>query len=82
MPKGGHLIIGTSNQHLDDDYTSQHAEVQPGDYAMIEARDTDAGRPPEVANRISEPFYTTKEQGKANVGRRHPARGFKGRTDA
>jgi signal transduction histidine kinase len=72
MPKGGHLIIGTSNQHLDDDYTSQHAEVQPGDYAMIEASDTGASRPPKVANRISEPFYTTKEQGKANVGRRHP----------
>jgi signal transduction histidine kinase len=82
MPKGGHLIIVTSNRHLDDDYTSQHAEVQPGDCAMIEASDTGAGRPPKVANRISEPFYTTKEQGKANVGRRHPARGFKGRTDA
>ena len=64
MPKGGHLIIVTSNRHLDDDYASQHAEVQPGDYAMIEVSDTGTGMPPKVASRIFEPFYTTKDQGK------------------
>jgi PAS domain S-box-containing protein len=64
MPEGGHLTIVTSNQHLDDDYASQHAEVQPGDYAMIEVSDTGSGMPSGVASRIFEPFYTTKEQGK------------------
>jgi two-component system, cell cycle sensor histidine kinase and response regulator CckA len=64
MPEGGNLTIVTSNQHLDGDYASQHAEVQPGDYAMIEVSDTGSGMPSGVASRIFEPFYTTKEQGK------------------
>jgi PAS domain S-box-containing protein len=64
MPKGGHLIIATSNRRLDRDYASEIAEVQPGDYVLIEISDTGCGMPPEVANRIFEPFYTTKEPGK------------------
>jgi CheY-like chemotaxis protein len=64
MPKGGHLIIATSNRHLDSDYASELAEVQPGDYVLIEISDTGCGMPPEVASRIFEPFYTTKEPGK------------------
>ncbi len=64
MPKGGHLTIATHNQHLDEDYASQYPEVQAGDYATIEVGDTGTGMPPEVASRIFEPFYTTKEPGK------------------
>ncbi len=64
MPGGGLLIIVTGNRSLDADYAFQHAEVQPGDYAMIEVTDTGTGMPPEIASRIFEPFYTTKEQGK------------------
>src|SRR5712691_9223546 len=64
MPVGGQLIIVTGNRSLDTDYASQHAEVQPGGYALIEVSDTGTGMPPEVASHIFEPFYTTKEQGK------------------
>ncbi len=64
MPGGGQLIIMTGNRFLDADYAFQHAEVQPGDYAMIEISDTGTGMPPDVASHIFEPFYTTKEQGK------------------
>jgi signal transduction histidine kinase len=64
MPGGGQLIIVTGNRSLDADYASQHAEVQPGDYPMIEVSDTGTGMPPEVATRIFEPFYTTKGPGK------------------
>jgi PAS domain S-box-containing protein len=64
MPGGGQLIIVTGNRSLDADYAAQHAEVQPGDYALIEVSDTGTGMPPEVATRIFEPFYTTKEPGK------------------
>jgi signal transduction histidine kinase len=64
MPGGGQLMILTGNRFLDADYAFQHAEVQPGDYAMIEISDTGTGMDPEVASHIFEPFYTTKEQGK------------------
>jgi PAS domain S-box-containing protein len=64
MPGGGKLIIVTGNRSLDADYASQHAEVQPGDYALIEVSDTGTGMPPEVMTHVFEPFYTTKEPGK------------------
>ena len=64
MPGGGRLSIKTDNRALDPDYASQHAELQPGDYVLIEVSDTGTGMPPEVLNRVFEPFFTTKEQGK------------------
>jgi PAS domain S-box-containing protein len=64
MPRGGQLTIVTGNRYLDEDYAALHAEVQPGEYAVIEISDTGTGMPPDIVTRIFEPFYTTKEQGK------------------
>ncbi len=64
MPKGGNLMITTSNRHLDAEYAAQHPEVTAGDYAMIEVSDTGNGIPPEVIGRIFEPFFTTKARDK------------------
>jgi PAS domain S-box-containing protein len=64
MPNGGRLAIATGNRHLDADYASQHAEVTPGDYAMIEVSDSGNGMPPEVLGQAFEPFFTTKGPGK------------------
>jgi signal transduction histidine kinase/ActR/RegA family two-component response regulator len=63
MPRGGRLTIATANRHLDEDYGSQHAEVVPGDYAVIEVSDTGSGIPPELLTQIFDPFFTTKPQG-------------------
>ncbi|HEY1795976.1 MAG TPA: MASE4 domain-containing protein [Stellaceae bacterium] len=66
MPKGGKLIIETGNRVLDIDYTSQHQELEPGDYAMIQVTDTGTGMSPETLSRVFEPFFTTKEVGKGS----------------
>ncbi len=64
MPGGGRLTIELANKVLDDDYARSHAEVTAGDYAMLAVSDTGHGMSPEVAARVFEPFYTTKEDGK------------------
>ena len=64
MPAGGQLMIATRNGHLDQDYIEKHTEIDAGEYVVIEISDTGLGMGPEVAERIFEPFYTTKEVGK------------------
>ena len=64
MPHGGKLIIETHNTVLDQDYASRHADVMAGDHVCIEITDTGTGMPPDVLERIFEPFYTTKGPGK------------------
>jgi PAS domain S-box-containing protein len=64
MPHGGRLSIATVNRCLDADYVAANVEATAGDYAAIEVSDTGIGMAPEIAQRIFEPFYTTKEVGK------------------
>jgi PAS domain S-box-containing protein len=64
MPEGGKLTIETGNVQLDDSYASMNADVEPGHYAMLSVADTGCGMAPEVAERATEPFFTTKEVGK------------------
>jgi PAS domain S-box-containing protein len=63
MPRGGRLVIGTSNAQLDDMYVEQQPGVTPGEYVLIEVSDTGTGIEPALIDRIYEPFFTTKEPG-------------------
>jgi signal transduction histidine kinase len=64
MPNGGTLTIETANMHLDEQYAAVRAEIAPGDYVMLSVSDTGIGMPPDVMERATEPFFTTKEPGK------------------
>lgn len=64
MPGGGRLTIELANRVLDDAYARSHAEVIPGDYAMLAVSDTGHGMTPDIAARVFEPFFTTKPDGK------------------
>jgi PAS domain S-box-containing protein len=64
MPKGGKLIIETSNVVLDADTPFSDGTSAPGDYVRMSVSDTGAGMSPEVLSRAFEPFFTTKPFGR------------------
>jgi CheY-like chemotaxis protein len=64
MPKGGRILIETSNVELDETYAQDHATVRPGRYVMLAVTDTGIGMAADTVAHIFEPFYTTKESGR------------------
>jgi signal transduction histidine kinase len=59
-PKGGTLIIESSNVTLDNDYCEANEETTPGDYVEIAVTDTGSGIAPENIEKVFQPFFTTK----------------------
>ncbi|WP_165943588.1 ATP-binding protein [Roseicella aquatilis] len=60
MPQGGRLIIGARNARLEQPQGAAPA----GDYVVLSVSDNGTGMPPEVLERVLEPFFTTKAVGK------------------
>ena len=60
MPAGGALTIATRNAQLDAAYARINADVEAGDYVLIEVSDTGAGMASETLAQAFEPFFTTK----------------------
>lgn len=60
MPGGGSLNLSASNRVLSAADRAHWQDVPPGRYVLIEVSDTGTGIPPEVLDRIFEPFFSTK----------------------
>lgn len=65
MPKGGKLIVETSNIYLNEAYIETNATIESaGSYALLTFKDTGHGMDENIQHKIFEPFFTTKERGK------------------
>ncbi|WP_313606641.1 PAS domain-containing protein [Rhizobium sp.] len=60
----GKLTIEVGNAYIDDAYARLHQEVEPGQYVALSVTDTGTGMPPELIEKVFEPFFSTKAEGK------------------
>ncbi|MFS8038552.1 response regulator [Xanthobacter sp. AM11] len=63
MPDGGTLILRTTNVPAAA-CAAYGQGLAEADYVMVEVADTGTGIPPEIMDKIFEPFFSTKEVGK------------------
>jgi two-component system, cell cycle sensor histidine kinase and response regulator CckA len=61
MPQGGILSLTTSSEVLPEDESFPNT---PRKFVVLQISDTGIGMPPEIKQRIFEPFFSTKDTGK------------------
>ncbi|MEP9354689.1 response regulator [Xanthobacter sp. KR7-65] len=62
----GKLTIELGNATLDDAYARVHPEVLPGQYVMLAVTDTGSGIDASIVDKVFEPFFSTKAEGKGS----------------
>ena len=63
-PKGGVLRVSCENVEVDQELASLNPGASLGPHVCFVVNDTGSGMTPEVMEKIYNPFFTTKEQGK------------------
>jgi PAS domain S-box-containing protein len=63
MEGHGKLTIEIGNAVLEAVY-AQGADIAPGNYVMLAITDTGGGIPPDILDKVFEPFFSTKPEGK------------------
>jgi PAS domain S-box-containing protein len=64
MGTAGTITIETDIASIDENYTVNHPEAEPGRYIQLTVSDTGSGMSKDVLDHLFEPFFTTKEMGK------------------
>ncbi len=64
MPDGGKLTVRTANVPAGESGTDSYKGMPSADYVLVEVSDTGTGIPPDIVDKIFEPFFSTKEVGK------------------
>lgn len=64
MPKGGNIVIETSNIEIDESSAHLYPSIKLGRYIMLTFSDTGIGMDQETKSHIFEPFFSTKPVGK------------------
>ncbi|MGI9465466.1 MAG: cell cycle histidine kinase CckA [Aestuariivirgaceae bacterium] len=64
MPDGGVLTVRTANVSRAESAKVNPGLMPEGEYVLCQVSDTGTGMPPEVVEKIYEPFFSTKEVGK------------------
>src|ERR1700730_7604933 len=60
MPHGGTLTGAAENQMLDEDDAACRPGLEAGPHVVFRISDTGTGIPPEIADKIFDPFFTNK----------------------
>ena len=63
MPNGGVIEIDVEPRRLSEPLLRERADLPPGDYIVINVKDSGTGIPPDKLPKIFEPFFTTKKTG-------------------
>ena len=64
IPGGGRLTIDTANTEVDAAYATGRPGLKPGRYARLRVSDTGTGMDRVTAERVFEPFFSTKPKGR------------------
>ena len=64
MPDGGKLTVRTANVTAADCAKFDYKGMPIADYVLVEVSDTGTGIPPDIIEKIFEPFFSTKDVGK------------------